>query len=80
MITPKGYPLLCLLIFFFLALSSNTPSHNIRKMARKSIIVEPEYYLRGEKSTAIYCDLIIPVILHRTVGGSKFFLPEKTSQ
>ena len=30
-------------------------------MARKSVIEEPEYHGRGDKSTIIYYDLIIPV-------------------
>ena len=46
-------------------------------MARKSVIEEPEYHARGDKSTIMYYDLIIPVILHRSVGGSKVSLPEK---
>ena len=39
-------------------------------MTRKSVIVEPEYHGRGDKNTITYHDLIIPVILHRAVGGS----------
>ena len=46
-------------------------------MARKSVIVEPEYDGKGDKSTIIYYDLIIPVILHGSVGGSKVSLSEK---
>ena len=49
-------------------------------MARKSVIVEPEYDERGDKSTIIYYDLIIPVILYRFVGGSKVSLSEKIPQ
>ena len=49
-------------------------------MARKRVIEEPEYYGRGDKSTITYYDLIIPVILHRTVEGSKVTLSEKIPQ
>ena len=49
-------------------------------MARKSVIEEPEYYGKGDKSTITYYDLIIPVILHRAVGGSKVSLSEKIQQ
>ena len=68
--------------FFFLTFSSNTPSHNIRKMAllSKSVIEEPEYHGKGHESTIIYYMLIIPVILHRSVGGSKVSLSEKIPQ
>ena len=46
----------------------------------KSVIEEPEYHGRGHKSIMIYYDLIIPVILHRAVGGSKVSLSEKIPQ
>ena len=46
----------------------------------KNVIEEPEYHGRGQKSTIIYNDLIIPVILHRAVGGSKVSLSEKIPQ
>ena len=49
-------------------------------MARKSVIEEPEYHGRGDKSTITYYDLIIPVILHRAVGGPKVSLSEKIPQ
>ena len=49
-------------------------------MARKSVIEEPEYHGRGDKSTIIYYNLIIPVSLHRAVGGSKVSLSEKIPQ
>ena len=49
-------------------------------MARKSVIEEPEYHLRVKKSTIIYYDLIIPVVLNRSVGGSNVSLPKKISQ
>ena len=49
-------------------------------MARKSIIEEPEYHERGDKSTIIYYDLIILVSLHRAVAGSKVSLSEKIPQ
>ena len=49
-------------------------------MARKSIIKEPEYHWRGDKSTIVYYDLIIPVSLHRAVGASKVSLSEKIPQ
>ena len=67
---------------FFLTFSSNTSSHDIRKMGllSKSVIKEPEYHGRGHKNTIIYYDLIIPVILHRAVGGFKVSLSEKISQ
>ena len=45
-------------------------------MARKSVIEEPEYHGRGAKSTLTYYDLIIPVILHRAIGGPKVSLSE----
>ena len=45
-------------------------------MARKIVIVEPEYDGSSGKSSIIYYDLIIPVILHRPVGGSKVSLSE----
>ena len=46
----------------------------------KSVIEEPEYHGRGHKSTITYYDLIISVILHRAVGGSKISLSEKIPQ
>ena len=46
----------------------------------KSVIEEPEYHEKGDESTIIYYDLIIPVILHRAVGGSKVSLSEKIPQ
>ena len=49
-------------------------------MARKSVIKEPEYHGRGDKSTITYYDLIIPVILHRAVGGPKLSLSDKIPQ
>ena len=49
-------------------------------MPRKSVIEEPECHGRGDKSTIIYYDLIIPVILHRPVEGSKVSLSEKIPQ
>ena len=69
-------------MFFLLTFSSNTPSHNIRKIAlfSKSVIEEPEYHEKGHESTIIYYDLIILVILHRAVGGSKVSLSEKIPQ
>ena len=48
-------------------------------MARKSDIDEPDYNGRGDKSAITY-DLIIPVILHRAVGGFKVSLLEKIPQ
>ena len=49
-------------------------------MTRKSVIEEPEYHGRGDKSTITYYDLIIPVILHRAVGGPKISLSKKIAQ
>ena len=49
-------------------------------MERKSVIEELEYHGRGDKSTITYYDLIIPVILHRAVGGPKVSLSEKIPQ
>ena len=46
----------------------------------KSVIEEPEYHGKGHESTIIYYMLIIPVILHRSVGCSKVFLSEKIPQ
>ena len=46
----------------------------------KSVIKESEYHGKGHKSTIIYYDLIIPVILHRAVKGSKVSLSEKIPQ
>ena len=46
----------------------------------KSVIEEPEYHGKGHESTIIYYGLIIPVILHRAVGGSKVSLSEKIPQ
>ena len=46
----------------------------------KSVIEEPEYHGKGHESTIIYYMLIIPVILHRSVGGSKVSLSEKIPQ
>ena len=40
----------------------------------KSAIEETEYHGKGHKSTIIYYKLIITVILHRSVGGSKVSL------
>ena len=49
-------------------------------MARKSVIEEPEYHGRGDKSTIIYYDLAIPVSFHSTVGGSKISLSKTIPQ
>lgn len=49
-------------------------------MARKSAIKGPEYHGKGDKDTTIYCDLLIPVILHRSLEGSKASLSEKILQ
>ena len=49
-------------------------------MTRKSVIVELEYHGRGDKSTIIYYDLIIPVLLHISVRGSEVSLSEKIPQ
>ena len=49
-------------------------------MARKSVIEEPEYHGRGDKSTIIYYDLVIPVSFHSAVGGSKVSLSKKIPQ
>ena len=46
----------------------------------KSVIEEPEYHGKGYESTIIYYILIIPVILHRPVGGSKVSLSKKIPQ
>ena len=69
-------------MFFLLTFSSNIPSYNIRKTAlfSKRVIEEPEYHGKSHESTIIYYDLIIPVILHRAVGGSKVSLSEKIPQ
>ena len=63
-----------LLIVFFLTFSSNTPSHNIRKMAllSKSVIEEPEYHGKGHESTIIYYMLIIPVIYTDLLEAPRF--------
>ena len=56
--------------------------YNIRKMAllSESVIEEPKYHGRDHKSSIIYYYFIIPVILHRAVGGSKVSLSEKIPQ
>ena len=41
-------------------------------MARKSVIVEPEYHGRGDKSTIIYYDLIIPVFYTELLEAPRF--------
>ena len=46
----------------------------------KSVIGEPEYHGKGHDSTMIYYELIIPVTLHGSVGGSKVSLSEKIRQ
>ena len=46
----------------------------------KRVIEEPEYHGRGHKSTIIYYELIIPVILHRVIGVYKVSLSEKLPQ
>ena len=46
----------------------------------KNVIEEPEYHRRGHKNTIIYYDLIIPLILHRGVGGCKVSVSEKIPQ
>ena len=46
----------------------------------KSVIGEPEYHGKGHESTMIYYELIFPVTLHRSVGGSKVSLSEKIPQ
>ena len=45
-------------------------------MERKSVIEEPGYHGRGDKSAITYYDLIVPVISHRVVGDSQVFLSE----
>ena len=49
-------------------------------MAKKRVIEELEYHGWGGKSTLVYYDLIIPVILHRAAGGSKVSLSGKIRQ
>ena len=46
----------------------------------KSVIDEPEYHGKVHESTIIHYMLIIPVILHISVGGSKVSLSEKIPQ
>ena len=46
----------------------------------KSVIEKPEYRGGGDKSTKTYCNLTIPVILHKAVGGSKVSVLEKIPQ
>ena len=46
----------------------------------KSVIEEPKYHGKGHESAIIYYELIVPVILHRSVGGSKVSLSEKIPQ
>ena len=46
----------------------------------KSVIEKPEYHGKGHDITKIYYKLIIPVVLHRCVGDSKFSLSEKIPQ
>ena len=46
----------------------------------KSVIEEPEYHGKGHGSTIIYYELIIPVILHRSVGVPKVSLSDKIQQ
>ena len=46
----------------------------------KSVIEEPECHGKGTESTIMYYMLSIPVILHRSVGGSKVSLSEKKPQ
>ena len=51
------------------------------ELLSKSVIDEPEYHGKGHDSTIIYYyHLIIPVTLHRTVGGSKVSLLETIPQ
>ena len=69
-------------MFFLVTFNSNPLSHNIRKMVllSKSVIEEPEYHGKVHESTNIHYMLIIPVILHISVGGSKVSLSEKIPQ
>ena len=46
----------------------------------KSVIDEAEYHGKVHESTIIDYMLTIPVILHRSVGGSKVSLSEKIPQ
>ena len=46
-------------------------------LSSKSVIEEPEYHGKVHESTIIYYMLVIPVILHRSVGGWKVSLSEK---
>ena len=61
-------------MFFLLTFSSNTPSHNIRKMTllSKSVVEEPEYHGKGHEITIIYYMLIIPVILTDLLEAPRF--------
>ena len=43
----------------------------------KSVIEEPEYHGKGHNSTMIYYEMLIPVILHRSVGGCKVSVSER---
>ena len=45
-----------------------------------SVTEEPEYHGKGHESIIIYYILIIPMILHRSVGGSKVSLSKKIPQ
>ena len=49
-------------------------------LLNKSVIEEPQYHGKGHESTISCYILIIPVILHRSVGGSKVSLSEKIPQ
>ena len=49
-------------------------------MTMHNAIEEPEYHGRGDKGTITYYDLIIPVILHRAVGGPKILLSKNIPQ
>ena len=48
-------------------------------MARKSVIEEPEYHGRGEKSTKIYYNLIIPVSFSQSCWRLQGFPIRKNS-
>ena len=47
------------------------------ELLSKSVIEEPEYDGKDHESTIMYYMLIIPVISHISIGGSKVFLSEK---
>ena len=83
MINPKNYQFITRLSNVSFSYLARIHYHVTLKKWQEKALLRKLNITRGVttyKSTIIYYDLIIPVILHRSVGGSKVSLSEKIPQ